>query len=123
MGYKVIGTTVYLTRGDTLRLKVNIMQEQPDGTKEEYIPQEGDAVRFAVKKDIYKGVKYTELEDVDPLIIKSIPIDTLILELEPGDTKGLPFGMYLYDVELTMADGTVDTFITDAKFWLKVEVH
>ena len=122
MGYKVVGDTIYLTRGDTLRLKVDIMIGE-DPNVEPYIPEPNDSVRFAVKKAIYIGGEYKELEDHDPLIIKQVPIDTLILHLEPNDTKKLPFGTYLYDVELTKANGDVDTFIEDAKFKLKTEVH
>jgi hypothetical protein len=46
----------------------------------------------------------------------------MILHLEPDDTKGLGFGEYVYDVELTFANGDVDTFINNARFSLVPEV-
>lgn len=118
MGYSVNGTTIKMVRADTFRSTVEIMQGDAP-----YVIQDGDKVRFAVKKDIYKGGQYKELVETEPLIVKDIPTDTLLLELEPDDTKDLPFGTYLYDIELTMADGTVDTFIKEAKFILTTEVH
>lgn len=51
-----------------------------------------------------------------------IPTSTMILHLDPEDTKDLGFGEYVYDVELTFANGDVDTFINNAKFILAPEV-
>jgi hypothetical protein len=47
----------------------------------------------------------------------------MILELDPEDTKPLPFGSYTYDIEITFANGIVDTFICEARFILTPEVH
>ena len=109
MAVKIQGNKIHLTRGDTLRVTVGITQ---DG--EAYAPVEGDSVRFALKRD---------LDDPNPLILRDIPIDTLQLILVPEDTKPLDFGKYWYDVELTKADGTVDTFIGPERFYITEEVH
>lgn len=111
---KVKGTTVTHTRGDTANLLVTMMQELPDGSKEPYTPEEGDVVRFALS-DHY--------DDENPLILKEIPIDSLILHLDPEDTEHLEFGDYVYDIELTTVDGDVDTFIERAKWKLTEEVE
>lgn len=116
--FKIEDTTITLTRGDTLDVVVEIM----DGDKA-YVLQDGDSVRFALKRRVFSGSNYYELADPEPLITKVIPNDTLELILEPEDTKDLKFGDYLYDIELTKADGTVDTFIADSDFILAVEVH
>lgn len=113
----VKGTSIILTRGDTLRVKVNITL---DG--EEYTPVNGDSIRFAVKHPILNS-KQTEYKDTQPLIVKTIPNDTLILELQPQDTKPLGFGTYVYDIQITFSDGSVDTFITQAVFRLTPEVE
>ena len=55
-------------------------------------------------------------------MVKDIPIDTLTLTLLPEDTKDLSFGKYVYDIQLTKADGTVDTFITKATIKITEEV-
>lgn len=117
MSCKINGTSITLTRGDTLLLKVNILK---DG--EAYTPEEGDVVRFALKNSKIKADK-SDYQDQDPLILKEIPIETMVLELEPSDTKELAFKEYVYDIEITFADGTVDTFITAAKFEITEEVH
>ena len=107
--------TIYLTRGDTLQIQITIRQDD-----EVYTPEAGDKVRFAAKRDRLIA-NQTQYLDEQPLILKEIPIDTMILKLDPEDTNGLDFGMYVYDIEITMANGRVDTFISD-KLYLGPEV-
>lgn len=106
---RISGKNITLTRGDSLVLTVSITK--PDGTT--YEPQEGDVIRFAMKK------RYT---DSEPLIVKTIPHDTMELYLGPDDTKSLAFGSYVYDMQLTYANGDVDTFIDQATLTLTKEV-
>ena len=106
---KVSGTTITMTRGDTLVVEVGILN--PDGTP--YVPAQADVVRFALKKDY---------SDETPILRKVLDNSDLKLTLQPSDTKELDFGNYVYDVELTKADGSVDTFICKARFVLSEEV-
>lgn len=122
MAYSVQGTTIKLTRGDSLILQVVILRKKDKEPSEIYTPQEGDTVRFALKRNMMNPEK-TKYIDKKPLIEKDIPIKTLILRLESEDTKFLEFGNYVYDIELTTKDGIVDTFIADADFILTPEVH
>ena len=69
-----------------------------------------------------KASKESEYKDPVPLIEKDIPISTMILNLEPEDTKPFGFGEYVYDIELTFANGLVDTFINNETFILAPEV-
>ncbi|MEE3309451.1 hypothetical protein [Sharpea azabuensis] len=108
--YTVNGTTITLTRGDTFRAIITIYDAQGN----EYTPESEDVVRFALKRTV---------EDRTPLILKTIDNETMLLEIEPNDTKQLSFGSYIYDIEITLEDGTVDTFIANAKLNLTVEVH
>lgn len=117
MASSVQGTSISLTRGDTLRVKINITLDD-----EPYTPQAGDSVRFALKHPTFNAKK-TDYKDAEPLILKDVPIHNLILELEPEDTKPLDFGNYVYDLQITFADGRVDTFITEAKFKITPEVY
>ena len=111
MSYSVKKTTITLTRGDTFKAIVSIMDK--DGNP--YDIQPGDSVRFAMKK-------HYDDPDSEVLIKKVIPTDTLLLVLEPEDTKRLDFGSYVYDIQLTNVEGEVDTFITKATLLLTEEV-
>lgn len=111
MSVSINETTITMTRGDTLRTTVLLEDEQHN----RYIPQEGDKIRFAMKKTY---------DDEEPLIIKPISIEDLELVLNPEDTKNLPQpSSYVYDIEITYANGDVDTFISKAKLKLTEEVH
>lgn len=98
--HSISGTDITLTRGDSLLLQIDITRDS-----EPYTPAEGDSIRFAMKQ------KYKD-PDSAVKIVKTIPTDTLILEIEPEDTKDLLMGKtYVYDIQLTDANGRVDTFI------------
>lgn len=100
---------ISLTRGDTLLLRVFL--ENKDGSKRTL--EGGDSLRFALKKSY---------RDNRCLVIKPIPTDTMLLELEPLDTKNLQFGRYDYDIELTDSEGHVSTPIIGS-LTLTKEVH
>ena len=57
---------ISLTRGDTFKAKVTIT----DSEGAPYQPNEGDKIRFAMKKDY---------DDEEPLLLINIPIDTMII--------------------------------------------
>ena len=116
MTFKIEGTTIYLTRGDSFSAEVSILNA--DGTA--YTLQNGDEVKFALKSAKMKPGN-TNYVDTNPRVQKTLGND-LMLELAPADTKTLPFGEYKYDLELTMDDGTVDTFVNNADFHLVAEV-
>lgn len=117
MSYKLDGNTIYLTRGDSLFLQVSMTRNG-----EQYTPVAGDSIRFALKRNVLNP-NQSDFVDTTPIILKSIPYDTLMLQLDPSDTSALPFGTYVYDIEITFSDGRVDTFITDSKFIITREVH
>lgn len=105
--YSINGTTIKLTQGDTFRCQVCITQDgQP------YELQEGDTVRFAMKRNFVSQTI---------LLQKILPI-SLLLILNPEDTKELQTGEYVYELEMTFSGGDVDTFI-QGKFVLTPEVQ
>ena len=116
MSVTISGTTIRMTRGDTLVAKVGIMHGD-----EPYTPGDGDVVRFALKSSALNATR-TDYADAEPLFVKTIPNDTLTLQLDPMDTKRLGFGDYVYDIQITFSDGRIDTFITEAKLILLPEV-
>jgi len=94
----ISGTDISLTRGDSAFIEIGMTKNgQP------YTPLEGEEVRFAMKKNY---------NDDEPLLVKVIPNETLVLHLLPEDTKEFPMGKtYVYDIEFTDVNGEVDTFI------------
>ena len=111
MSFSVSGNNrITLTKGDTFKAVITI--SYPDGST--YTPLEGDSVRFALKKSID--------DSIEPIILRDIPIDTMLLVLNPEDTKNLEYGNYVYDIQLTKKNGDIDTFITASKFKLTYEV-
>ena len=115
--YTIDGTTITMTRGDTVIIEVGMTR---NGTP--YTPQAGDSVRFALKHAKFNAAR-TDYADADPLVLKPIPTDTMLLRIEPEDTADLGFGEYAYDIEITFENGDVDTFIAAARFVLAPEVH
>lgn len=107
---EIVGTTITMTRGDTLDVPVKIMKN--DGT--EYEIQSGDQVRFAMKK------KY---DDANPLIMKTLDNEDLRIVVEPLETSQLDYGDYVYDVKLIKENGEKDTFINMAKIVITREVY
>lgn len=109
MAYRVSGTTIVMTRGDTMIAPIFIS----DSNGDPYIPSDGDQIRFAMK---------ASYSDSSPVLKKEIPIHTMTLTIEPEDTKHLEFGNYVYDIQLTTAEGVVDTFIAKATIMITEEV-
>lgn len=97
---KVEGNAITLTRGDTLVRSVVIYDA--DGNK--YTPNGGDRVRFALKSDF---------KDIRPLLLKEIPIDTMLLRLDSSETKRFDQPRrYVYDIQITIDDGSKEGFVS-----------
>ena len=109
MSSHVSGTSIELTRGDTFKRTLVLT----DAEGNPFTPTNNDVIRFALKRKV---------KDEVVLINKIIPNDTLHLKIDPEDTKNLPFGDYVYDIQLTYPNGDVDTFITVSKFKITEEV-
>lgn len=103
------GADITNTRGDSLYLEITLTK---DGLP--YIPEAGSQIRFAMKE------KYT---DTNTVLEIPVPLATMILHIEPEDTKPLPMGKtYVYDIELTTETGDVVTFY-EGKFLVDKEVE
>ena len=101
---KVEGNNIYLTRGDTGVIKLDVKDAQ--GSAYDF---SGDEVKFSVKKN---------LSDRSPVIEKTFDSNGQIT-FAVEDTANLEFGNYFYDVQLTHTDGTdvsVDTVIVPSTF-------
>lgn len=91
---------ITLTHGDTLVLTVALTK---DG--EAYDPEPGDIIRFAL------SIGYVGDQGYKLILTKDIPIDTLSFKLTADETEALALRKYVYDIQITHEDGTVDTVI------------
>lgn len=102
--------TIHLTRGDTARLILGSVVNTV--TKKDYGVSADDTVTFTVKKTVM---------DTSPAVQIRVPGGAAI-HIKPEDTKALAFGRYVYDVQLTTAEGDVYTVIPPAAFEILKEV-
>ncbi len=101
--------SIQLTRGDTARLSITI---ENDLTGSDYTIAATDTLKFTIKKNV---------NDSTPCIQK-VNIGSAQFTIEPSDTKDLPYGKYMYDVELTTDSGDVYTVVVPTAFKILKEV-
>ena len=78
-----------LTRGDTGLYSITLY----DADGSEYVPTEGETVTFYLLKK--------NCDDLtEAILVKNVPIDTMLLELEPSDTADLQTATYPYRIRL-----------------------
>ena len=106
---------ITLVRGDTAIFDVPLVEVDDEGHETPYTPREGEKLRFALSDKF--GATRSEV-----LIYKDIPINTLVLKIEPEDTKPLRFGKYKYDIEFTDIADNVTT-VLEATFTVAKEVY
>lgn len=97
--YTISGTTVRHTRGDAFISEVEIY----DAAGQAYEPTASDVVTFRLKKTYW---------DATPKVTKTIDTEDMLLQLDPADTETLEPGRYAYSIDIVMAGGVRDTFIS-----------
>ena len=98
---------IELTRGDTARFKVTVVNDVGD----EYIPGSGDTLTMTVRRTA-----------ADNIVLQKIISAADSFHIRPEDTSGLALGDYVYDVQLTTAGGDVYTVVPPSPFALGQEV-
>jgi len=110
MSVSIFNNKIVMTRGDTLSIKLDITNK--DGGK--YTPSSSDNIYFSVKRH------YT---DTECFLRKKISSSTCQLTLSSTETKRFEQpAVYVYDVEITFSDGTVDTIIPNGILEITEEV-
>lgn len=104
--FGITGTTITITRGDTAEITFEI--KNADGTAFE--PSEGDEVVFTVKESTVS----------ETVLIQKTGTSINILS---SDTSALPYGVYVYDVQVTLATGQKNTVIEPSPFIITEEVN
>lgn len=103
---KIDGNDIYLTRGNTAIIDVEIMNGD-----EPYVMQNDDVLEFAVRRSC-------EFNNVVLSKRRNEPSFVFI----PNDTKDLSLGEYIYSITLFGDNGVIDTFI-NGKFTIECEVY
>lgn len=101
--------TIQLTRGDTARLSLSIHN---DITQEDYDVQANDVLVLSVKKSA---------QDIEYKFQKKV-VGSNTFHILPTDTQDMPFGKYVYDVQLTTEDSDIYTVIGPCSFEILKEV-
>ena len=100
---------ISVVQGDSLWTKLDLT----DSDNNPYVPDPNDKIRFALKRSTDP--------DEEPLVTKEIPYDTLELRLDPQDTT-FPVGEYIYDIEIELTNGFVDTVVGPCRFKITDQV-
>ncbi len=103
--FQINNYEITLTRGDSAEFDIELLNA--DGSS--YDIQEFDMIEFTVKKNVYS---------TNTLIHK---VGSRI-NIEPYDTADMSYGEYVYDVQVTFQDGSVDTVIPPSRFKIMSEV-
>lgn len=104
---RIIGTDIIMTRGDSESITVAVINRPL---------VDGDIIELTVRKCPEAKAKeiYKKVDTFDD--------GKAVIEIAPEDTEKMCFGDYVYDVQLTMADGTVTTIIKPSAFVIGKEV-
>lgn len=103
--------TITLTRGDTAYLEVNLQSFSNTDQGETFEISENDKLRLTVRKAVGQDI-----------LIQKVLTGSTAFHIFPEDTKSLPYGAYVYDVELTLENGDVFTVINVSKLKITQEV-
>lgn len=109
---KIQGNNIEMIRGDTETIRLSLFNKE-----DAKVPlDEGDLVYFTVK----------ESTNTESILLQKIITDfvdgTVIINIQPEDTKDLRFRDYVYDIQLNRVNGDVKTVIPPSKFTIGSEV-
>lgn len=108
---KISGTNLAMIRGDTESIAVTCSKEGVN-----YF-EAGDTVYLTVKKSYSTDAKV--LQKVQTVFT---PEGVAIFDIDPADTKGIGFGNYAYDIQLTKLSGEVTTLVEHSILTILPEV-
>lgn len=109
MLYIESNNVIRLTRGDTAKLTVPIENDLDNSS---YVMDELDTLTFTIKKSVKDNGN----------LVQKVVTGSNNFHIKPEDTNSLPFGKYVYDVQLTTAGGDVYTVIEPTSFEILSEV-
>lgn len=98
---------ISLTRGDTAYLSLDLT----DANGEPFEGSEGDYKTFTVRERVGGTLLFAITETLDSAF-----------KITPDMTKELEYGRYVYDIQVTLANGDVFTVVPKNTFKLTEEV-
>ena len=107
---------ISMVRGDTLIIAVDVLDENGAA----YNPAVDDEIIITVREWDENGtiVLQKDQDDADVVVVAG----GWTIEIEPADTEDWEYIPYVYDIEVTLADGYKQTIIPYAPFTLTKEV-
>lgn len=105
--FQTQNNNINLIRGDSGAFAISIV----DTNGSPVALTDGDVLTFTLRRT-----------PRSPTIVLQKTITDGTLTINPSDTQDMPFGSYVYDVELKRADGYTDTIISPHEFLLLEEV-
>jgi hypothetical protein len=93
--FEIKNKMIRMTKGDSASFRINL--KKADGTP--YVMQEGDKLTMTVRKTITSSV------------LMKIVSETDVIYIPPSESKKLPVGSCVYDIELKTASHDVFTVI------------
>ena len=101
--FKIEDDFIYLTRGDTAYITLELEDEDKFFV--------GDIVALSVKRNLTSESIYALHKEK----IVDEESNTLVIKIKPEDTNDMSYGLYYYDIQLTRTNGDVFTIITPDK--------
>lgn len=108
----VNGTNIYITRGDSESLAISTVNAL--GLFAPLVT--GDTVYLTIKENINTAAKILQFT------ITTFTDGKAIVNILPASTKTLAYGIYVYDIQIKKADGTVRTIVRPSTFEIGGEV-
>ena len=97
---------IFMTKGDTVKLSLDIR----DKDNNVYNMQSGDVIKMAVRKPKQCNDEF------------SIESESKDIVINTEHTKDMKPGIYEYDIQITFANGEVNTIVPLHKFVIQKEV-
>lgn len=102
----ITGTNISMTRGDSESITVTC--SEPFAA--------GDRLYMTVREDAESDIQFQKI------VTEFDEKGAAVIPIQHDDTEGMDFGDYVYDIQLTRADGTVRTLVKPARFTLTEEI-
>ena len=92
--FSIDNNIIKLTRGDSATFTITVLTSEG----EPYEMQDGDKIEFTLKNSVVEEQVLVQKQGHE-------------IKLAYEDTKDLPFGDYVYDIQITFQNGDRDTII------------